>query len=159
MLIDDKEWHQSPDFLLEAEALLAKSVECLNHLNLIRNDQDAIDCMLSTLLKLAEKTDALALRSTAEFSRQVHALLDHSHPHPDMNKQILDTLEECFSLMAWQLELVDPVTGQLNLDGNEQATLIESLAVQIDPLPAPCPATKIRSKFFRSPRETHRPCR
>ncbi|UCR83576.1 hypothetical protein [Pseudomonas chlororaphis] len=148
MLIDDKEWHQSPDFLLEAEALLAKSVECLNHLNLIKNDRDAIDCMLSTLLKLAEKTDALALRSTAEFSRQVHALLDHSHPHPDMNEQILDTLGECFSLMAWQLELVDPVTGQLNLDGNEQATLIESLAVQVDPLPASLPCQQNSFNVF-----------
>ncbi|SDY96203.1 hypothetical protein [Pseudomonas sp. NFIX28] len=137
MLIDNKEWHESPDFLLEAEALLAKSVECLNHLNLIKNDQDAINCMLSMLLKLAEKTEALALRSTAEFSRQVHALLGHSDPHPDMNEQILDTLGDCFSLMAWQLELVDPVTGQLNLDGTEQATLIESLAVQIDPLHVP----------------------
>ncbi|MGE7956598.1 hypothetical protein ACQKQA_08345 [Pseudomonas sp. NPDC089530] len=137
MLIDDKEWHLSSDFLLEAEALLAKSVECLNHLNLIRNDQDAIDCMLSTLLKLAEKTDALALCCTAEFSRQVHALLDHSHPYPDMNEQLLGTLRDCFTLMAWHLELVDPITGQLNLDNNEQATLIESLAVQIDPQHAP----------------------
>ncbi|AKA23416.1 hypothetical protein [Pseudomonas chlororaphis] len=137
MLNDDKEWHLPSDFLLEAETLLAKSVECLNHLNLIKNDRDAIDCMLATLLKLAEKTDALALRCTAEFSRQVHALLDHSHSYPDMNEQILGTLGDCFTLMAWQLELVDPVTGQLNLDDNEQATLIESLAVQIDPLHAP----------------------
>ncbi|OLF52351.1 hypothetical protein [Pseudomonas chlororaphis] len=148
MLIDDKEWHPSPDFLLEAEALLAKSVECLNHLNLIKNDRDAIDCMLSTLLKLAEKTDTLALRSTAEFSRQVHALLDYSHAHPDMNQQILDTLGDCFTLMAWQLELVDPVTGQLNLDDNEQVTLIESLAVQIDPLSAPLPCQQQPSNVF-----------
>ncbi|BBN56391.1 hypothetical protein TRE132_45160 [Pseudomonas chlororaphis subsp. aurantiaca] len=50
--------------------------------------------------------------------------------------------------MAWQLELVDPVTGQLNLDGNEQATLIESLAVQMDPLPAPLSCQHNSFKVF-----------
>jgi hypothetical protein len=61
---DRNEWAQRiPEFLVEAETLLAKSEECLSHLQLISNDKDAIDCMLSTLLKLANKADALALEA------------------------------------------------------------------------------------------------
>jgi len=46
-----QQWAQRlPEFLVEAETLLAKSEECLSHLQLISNDKDAIDCMLSSLL-------------------------------------------------------------------------------------------------------------
>ena len=48
---DGKEWQLAlPEFLLEAEMLLAKSEECLSHLHLIRNDSDAIDCMKTNLM-------------------------------------------------------------------------------------------------------------
>lgn len=132
MLNDDKEWPLFPEFLLEAEALLAKSEECLNHLHLIKNDQDAIDCMLGTLLKLAQKADALALHSVCEFSRHIHSLLDQPQHPLDMNQSILCTLKDCFTLMAWQFELIDPVTGKLSLDDSEQVKLIETLAMQIE---------------------------
>ena len=33
--------------------------------------------------------------------------------------------------MAWQLELVDVKTGQLSLDGSEQASLIEAFAFHV----------------------------
>src|SRR3546814_5070820 len=62
-----------PEFLIEAETLLAKSEECLSHLQLINNDKDAIDCMLSTLLKLANKADALALEAVSEFSMHIRS--------------------------------------------------------------------------------------
>ncbi len=66
---DRRNWNQRlPEFLIEAETLLAKSEECLSHLQLINNDKDAIDCMLSTLLKLANKANALALEAVSEFS-------------------------------------------------------------------------------------------
>ena len=59
MMNDGKEWQDAlPEFLLEAEMLLAKSEECLSHLHLIRNDNDAIDCMKNSLTRLAEKADA-----------------------------------------------------------------------------------------------------
>src|SRR3546814_12540117 len=60
-----------PEFLIEAETLLAKSEECLSHLQLINNDKDAIDCMLSTLLKLANKADALADRKSVVKGKSV----------------------------------------------------------------------------------------
>lgn len=132
MLNDGKEWHQRlPEFLLEAETLLAKTEECLTHLLLISNDQDAIDCLLSTLLKLANKADALAIQAVSEFSRQIHALLSQAHSHMDWHEQALGALKDCFSLMAWQLELIDPTTGKLSLDDNEQFTLINALAFQM----------------------------
>ncbi|AHL33059.1 hypothetical protein CD58_09190 [Pseudomonas brassicacearum] len=129
---DRKNWSQRlPEFLTEAETLLAKSEECLSHLQLINNDKDAIDCMLSTLLKLANKADALALEAVSEFSLHIHGLLSHAQNHAELHDQALGALKDCFTLMAWQLELVDHTTGQLGLDSSEQTSLIEAFAVQV----------------------------
>ena len=55
---DGNEWQLAlPEFLHQAEKLLAKSEECLSHLHLIRNDSDAIDCMKISLINLAEKAE------------------------------------------------------------------------------------------------------
>ena len=129
---DRSDWAQRfPEFLVEAETLLAKSEECLSHLQLISNDKDAIDCMLSTLLKLANKADALALGAVSEFSLHLHGLLTQVQDHVDLHAQALEALKDCFTLMAWQLELVDPSTGQLGLDESEQVSLIEAFACQV----------------------------
>jgi chemotaxis protein histidine kinase CheA len=129
---DRKEWAKRfPEFLAEAETLLAKSEECLSHLQLISNDKDAIECMLSTLLKLANKADALALVAVSEFSLHIHGLLNHAQNHVDLHAQALDALKDCFTLMAWQLELIDQTTGQLSLDESEQTSLIEAFAYQV----------------------------
>ncbi|URM30490.1 hypothetical protein LLY42_13565 [Pseudomonas frederiksbergensis] len=129
---DTKEWAQRfPEFLIEAETLLAKSEECLSHLQLISNDKDAIDCMLSTLLKLSSKADALALAAVSEFSLHIHGLLSHAQNHMDLHDQALDALKDCFTLMAWQLELIDQTTGHLGLDDSEQTSLIEAFAFHV----------------------------
>ncbi|PQP03362.1 MULTISPECIES: hypothetical protein [Pseudomonas] len=129
---EPKQWAQRfPEFLVEAETLLAKSEECLSHLQLINNDKDAIDCMLSTLLKLASKADALALAAVSEFSLHIHRLLSQAQNHMDLHDQALDALKDCFTLMAWQLELIDQTTGQLGLDDSEQTSLIEAFAFQV----------------------------
>lgn len=129
---DRKEWAlRLPEFLVEAESLLAKSEECLSHLQLISNDKDAIDCMMSSLLKLAGKADALALIAVSEFSLHIHGLLNHAQNHVDLHDQALSALKDCFTLMAWQLELIDQNTGQLGLDGSEQTSLIEAFAFQV----------------------------
>ncbi|MHC8319460.1 hypothetical protein ACYZT4_01875 [Pseudomonas sp. GB2N2] len=127
-----KEWTQRlPEFLVEAETLLAKSEECLSHLQLISNDKDAIDCMMSTLLKLASRADALALVAVSEFSLHIHGLLNHAQSHVDLHDKALNALKDCFTLMAWQLELIDQSTGQLSLDDAEQTSLIEAFAFQV----------------------------
>ncbi|MFW9087566.1 hypothetical protein ACOI7N_23870 [Pseudomonas sp. P2758] len=129
---DRNEWAQRfAEFLVEAELLLAKSEECLSHLQLIRNDKDAVDCMLSTLLKLANKADALALEPVSGFSLHLHGLLTQAQDHVDLHAQALEALKDCFTLIAWQLELVDLSTGQLSLDDSEQTSLIEAFAFQV----------------------------
>ncbi|WP_419709213.1 hypothetical protein [Pseudomonas sp. NFX224] len=126
------EWAKRvPEFLVEAELLLAKTEECLSHLQLISNDKDAIDCLLSTLLKLASKADALALAAVSEFSLHIHGLLNHAQSHMDLHDEALGALKDCLTLIAWQLELIDQSTGQLSLDESEQTTLIEAFAFQV----------------------------
>jgi chemotaxis protein histidine kinase CheA len=136
MPIDRKDWAQRfPEFLLEAETLLAKSEECLSHLQLISNDKDAIECMQGTLLKLAGRAEALALEAISEFSLHIYSLLNLTHDHVDLHEQALDALKDCFTLMAWQLELVDQKTGKLSLDGSEQASLLEAFAFHVGQSP------------------------
>ncbi|ATN13769.1 hypothetical protein CRN80_18390 [Pseudomonas sp. FDAARGOS_380] len=126
------EWQTAlPEFLLEAEMLLAKSEECLNHLHLIRNDSDAIDCMKTSLAKLAEKADGLALQAISEFSRHIQYLIANAVSPVQLHDQALDALHDCLTLLAWQLELIDIRTGELGLDESEQTSLIATVTSQI----------------------------
>lgn len=132
MMNDGNEWQLAlPDFLNEAEKLLLKSEECLSHLHLIRNDSDAIDCMKISLIKLAEKADALALQAISEFSRHIQYLIANAENPLQLHDQALDALHDCLTLLAWQLELIDAKTGQLALDETEQTTLIATVTLQI----------------------------
>lgn len=117
--------------LLEAEKLLVKSEECLSHLQLIRDDNDAIDCMKSSLAKLAEKADSLALQAISEFSRHIQYLIANAANPMQLHDQALDALHACLTLLAWQLELIDTRTGELSMDESEQATLIATVTLQI----------------------------
>ena len=132
MMNDGKEWQLAlPEFLLEAEMLLAKSEECLSHLHLIRNDNDAIDCMKSSLAKLSVKADAMALRPIGEFSSHIQDLISNAACPMQLHDQALSALHDCLTLLAWQLELIDARTGQLGLDDSEQIALIASVSQQI----------------------------
>ena len=132
MMNSANEWQTAlPDFLLEAEMLLAKSEECLNHLHLIRNDSDAIDCMKASLAKLAEKADGLALQAISEFSRHIQCLIANAVSPVQLHDQALDALHDCLTLLAWQLELIDMRTGELSLDDSEQTSLIATVTSQI----------------------------
>ncbi|MNE92442.1 hypothetical protein D3C80_1901670 [compost metagenome] len=102
--------------------------------------------MLSSLLKLASRADALALEAVSEFSLHIHGLLNHTHSRIDLHDQALGALKDCFSLMAWQLELIDQTTGQLSLDDSEQSSLIEAFAFQIGQGPFQLP---VNSKPFK----------
>ncbi|QHD10148.1 hypothetical protein PspR76_22065 [Pseudomonas sp. R76] len=126
------EWQTAlPEFLLEAETLLAKSEECLNHLHLIRNDSDAIDCMKISLSKLAEKAEGLALQAISEFSRHIQYLIANAASPMELHDQALNALHDCLTLLAWQLELIDARTGELALDESEQTKLIATVTLQI----------------------------
>ena len=132
MMNSANEWQTAlPEFLLEAEMLLAKSEECLSHLHLIRNDSDAIDCMKASLAKLAEKADGLALQAISEFSRHIQYLIANAVSPVQLHDQALDALHDCLTLLAWQLELIDIHTGKLGLDESEQTSLIATVTSQI----------------------------
>ncbi|BAQ75986.1 uncharacterized protein POS17_4292 [Pseudomonas sp. Os17] len=120
-----------PEFLLEAQALLAKSEDCLSHLHLIRNDEEAINCLLASLQSLAQIAARHAISPLAEFALHIHGVLKRTVHPVDLNDPILDALRSCLTLMAWQLELVDPHNGQLNLDDSEQLMLIGELTQQV----------------------------
>ncbi|MNO03800.1 hypothetical protein D3C81_2246100 [compost metagenome] len=49
------------------------------------------------------------------------------------------------TLLAWQLELVDPRTGRLNLDTEEQVVLLDNLASALNPSQACASCTLIMS--------------
>lgn len=132
MMNSANEWQTAlPEFLLEAEMLLAKSEECLSHLHLIRNDSDAIDCMRASLAKLAEKADGMALQAISEFSRHIQYLIANAVSPVQLHDQALDALHDCLTLLAWQLELIDIRTGELSLDDSEQNSLIATVTSQI----------------------------
>ncbi|MDQ0741521.1 hypothetical protein [Pseudomonas sp. W4I3] len=132
MMNSAKEWQTAlPEFLMEAEMLLIKSQECLSHLHLIRNDSDAIDCMKSSLAKLAEKADSLALQAISEFSRHLQHLIANAQSPMQLHDDALDALHNCLTLLAWQLELIDARTGELGLDETEQTSLIATVTLQI----------------------------
>ena len=136
MLNERKNWNpRLPEFLIEAETLLAKSEECLAHLQLIKNDPDAIHCLLGTLLTLANRAHVLALGDICTFARSIHAVLSRVQGQVNLHDQALDALKECLTLIAWQLELVDLYTGDLRLDSTEQASLLEAFIAQIDGVP------------------------
>ncbi|KVV06008.1 MULTISPECIES: hypothetical protein [unclassified Pseudomonas] len=119
------------DFLIEAQVLLTTAEECLSHLKLIHDDEDAINCMLGTLSKLERRAKALAITPVAGFCRALRALLKQANSLGTLRDKTVATLRDCFSLLAWQVELIDLKTGQLVLDDTEQVMLIATFAAQI----------------------------
>lgn len=133
-MLNDTQWPCNlPDFLVDAQALLNKLQECLTHLELICNDQDAADCLLRTLESLDQRALSLSLEPVAAFCQQLQQLLRVAKPRKRLEGDTLRALNECLTLLAWQLELIDPRTGQLTLDNDEQIALVQALAITIDP--------------------------
>lgn len=125
-----------PDFLVDAHILLTRAEECLSHLDLIGQDADACDCLVTTLGTLAMRAYGQAQSQIAEFCQQ---LCERLEPEQSRNRlhSALPTLQACLSLVSWQLELIDPQTGQLFLDNHEQLALLSELETTLKRLPAP----------------------
>ena len=115
-----------PDFLVDAHVLLSRAQECLSHLDLIGHDADACDCLFLTLGALAKRAQVQAQAQIADFCHQLCHLLEPQQCRMRLHNA-LPTLQACLSLLAWQLELIDPGTGQLSLDTQEQTTLLLEL--------------------------------
>lgn len=116
------------DFLQDAQVLLARSQECLQHLELIDSDPDACHCLNETLDTLAHRARQLELVEVAHYTLALQQLLAPGCHQGRLQGEALPALAACLTLLAWQLELVDPRTGRLNLDTEEQQQLLGELA-------------------------------
>ncbi|NBA93808.1 histidine kinase [Pseudomonas sp. R5(2019)] len=120
------------DFLVQAQVLLVKAQECVNHLDLINSDGDASACLLDTLATLGERAQSRAIAPVARFCQQLVFLLRLAQPLIELNETALEALRDCLRLLDWQLELIDPHTGELLLDQDEQHALVTTLAEALD---------------------------
>ena len=128
-MLSSNEWQQKHEqFLAESQALLYKSEECLSHLELIGDDEDAVNCLLASLLTLTNKADDASVQCIADFTRRLRCLLDNADPANGLSQETLATVKSCLALVSWQLELLDPNTGELVMGNEEQQELLGRLA-------------------------------
>lgn len=128
-MLNGHQWQDRyPEFHSQSQALLSRAQECLLHLQLIDNDPDAIDCLIATLKQLGDEADIASVACVAGFSRQMLSALESAQRGAGFQDQTLQALNDCFILLAWQLELVDPRDGALMLDDGEQLELLANLA-------------------------------
>ncbi|MCA5968905.1 MULTISPECIES: hypothetical protein [Pseudomonas] len=128
-MLSHNDWqHKHDEFLNLSQALLHKSEECLSHLELIPNDEDATGCLLTTLRKLAQEAEAVPVPCIADFSRQLCQLLKTGSQASELSQEAVLAVKNCLTLMYWQVELLDPHTGELTMDDHEQLELLEKLA-------------------------------
>ncbi|AHG41723.1 hypothetical protein N018_16550 [Pseudomonas syringae CC1557] len=142
-MLSSNDWqHKHDQFLSTSQALLYKSEECLAHLELISNDEDAIGCLVTSLRKLAQEAQAASVPCIADFSRQLCQRLETgSQPHK-LSREALLTVKNCLTLISWQVELLDPNTGELKMDNEEQHELLEKLASVSRSPASPADATR-----------------
>lgn len=127
MLNDSPDMSALHDFLEDAHRLLGCAQECLHHFQLIGEDADASDCLIQTLGSFRDKASACRQSQIAGFCGQLCERLEPAGHRSRLHSAALGTLEACLCLLAWQVELIDPFTGTLNLDTAEQLELLQHL--------------------------------
>lgn len=124
-MLNSNQWlHRHNEFVNQSQALLQRSEECVAHLQMFADDEDAIAGLQAALLSLADQSARVSQDNIAEFTGQ---LLDRLGPRLKRNgldAEAIETLRQCLDLIAWQLELIDPYTGELALDDEEQHALL-----------------------------------
>lgn len=115
------------EFLNDAHLLLGRAQECLQHFQLIGEDSDASDCLITTLASLRDKAAGSDQPQISQFCQQLCQRLEAPAHCKHLHGSALGTLEACLCLLAWQVELIDPFTGTLNLDNEEQQELLQHL--------------------------------
>ena len=125
-MLNGNEWQERyADFLSSTQHLMTRADECLSHLEMISDDKDAVECLLSSLQHIAGKADTASVTAVAAFARQLRYLLYFASSVGRLQPKALLSLRQCLSLLSRQIELVDPMTGQLPLDDSEQHELLE----------------------------------
>jgi hypothetical protein len=128
-MLNGHEWQQlHAAFLSDSQTLMCRADECLSHLELISDDRDAMECLLTTLQQLARAADTHGVPAVCDFARHLHDLLDSALSDLQLPPKALPALKRCFVLMAWQLELIDPHSGSLTLDDSEERGLLDAFA-------------------------------
>lgn len=138
MLNDTPDTSTLQDFLDDAHQLLSRGQECLQHFRLIGEDADASHCLIHTLASLREKARIREQGQIADFCEQLCAVLDPAAHRNQLHGPALGILEACLCLLAWQVELIDPFSGTLNLDADEQGELLQSLETTLRATTQPC---------------------
>lgn len=131
MLNDTPDMSALQDFLGDAHLLLGRGQECLQHFRLIGEDADASHCLIHTLASLRDKAQFVEQLQIADFCAALGALLDPIEHRKQLHGPALGILEACLCLLAWQVELIDPCSGALNLDAEEQRELLDSLGTAL----------------------------
>lgn len=127
MLNDTPDMTALQTFLGDAHPLLGRGQECLQHFRLIGEDADASHCLIHTLASLRDKARLCAQPQIGDFCAQLCAVLEPAEHRNQLHGPALGILEACLCLLAWQVELIDPCSGTLNLDAEEQRELLDSL--------------------------------
>lgn len=129
-MLNGTDWQTThPEFIGNAQRLLARCQECLAHLELITDDGDAVDCLLASLTSFSEIAGNAQVDCMAMLCREIRQTLRLAWAGQCLSDESLPTLKKCLTLLAWQLELIDLRTGQLALDDGEQKDLLEELAM------------------------------
>ena len=129
-MLNGTDWQTThPQFTADALLLLGRCQECLAHLELIKDDDDAVDCLLATLTRLSEKAGQAQIDCMAVLCREMRQTLRLAWAGQCLGDESLPILEKCLTLVAWQLELIDLRSGQLPLDDSEQKDLLQALSM------------------------------
>jgi len=135
-------------FVHDAEQLLVMADDCLAHLRLISNDADACRCLLHALSTLGKRAAAAGVEEVGAYTERLHHLLSAACRQRRLAAPVVRCAQACLTLLAWQLELLDPITRRVDLDEHEQHGLLDELAKALQATDAPPRAT---SQTLESP--------
>ncbi|MFS0826715.1 histidine kinase [Pseudomonas phoenicis] len=120
--------HSLQLFVHDAEQLLAMADDCLAHLRLIANDADACRCLLHALDTLVKRAAVTGVEEISAYAARVGHLLSAACRQRRLAAPVVRCAQACLTLLAWQLELLDPITRRVDLDEQEQHGLLDDLA-------------------------------
>ncbi|MDZ5602283.1 histidine kinase [Pseudomonas sp. RP23018S] len=115
-------------FQQDAERLLAVADDCMAHLHLITNDPDACRCLNTALAALVSRSALAGVDEVTRHAEHLRHLLSGAFQQRRLAGPVLPCAQACLTLLAWQLELLDPQTRRVDLDDQEQRRLLDDLA-------------------------------
>lgn len=130
-MLNSQDWPlQYDSFMFESQTLLNRCEECLAHLEMIGDDEDAVLGLQTSLQRLGDHARQASAPAMAALAEQLHGCLDAAHGGC-LGGEARSIVRSCLALLAWQLELIDPGTGELPMDDGEQQELLERLVPAI----------------------------